>query len=166
MVLNQASDIMLGNQEVQRAYLGQTLVWERKKDYDDTKIAIIKLNNNYRETNNVEYVNTLAKAQDILEANKSNNYKVVIGEKCGITSITSQVFYYDITGNGLYEIVIPDTVTSIKRSAFYNCRKLAIVRGGNQITSIGVFAFGYCLNLTSITFSDSLKAIGNYAFYF
>ncbi len=29
MILNQASNIMLGNQEVQKVYLGETLVWER-----------------------------------------------------------------------------------------------------------------------------------------
>ncbi|MDE6005482.1 MAG: hypothetical protein K2G88_08875 [Oscillospiraceae bacterium] len=41
MVLNQASNIMLGNQEVQRVYLGETLVWERKSN----KLFIPKFNN-------------------------------------------------------------------------------------------------------------------------
>lgn len=57
---------------------------------------------------------------------------------------------------------IPDTVTSIGDSAFFNCRlrKITIPRG---VTSIGRSAFS-CSKLKEITISDTVMNIEKYAF--
>ncbi|MDE6706516.1 MAG: hypothetical protein K2K06_00535, partial [Oscillospiraceae bacterium] len=68
MILNQASNIMLGNQEVQKVYLGSQLVWERKKAPDITKIAIIKLDNNYQETSDIQYFDTILDTKNALDS--------------------------------------------------------------------------------------------------
>ena len=60
--------------------------------------------------------------------------------------------------------IIPNSVTSIGNSAFYDCSSLASVTIPNSVTSIGGWAFSYCSSLTSITIPNSVKSIGDRAF--
>ena len=59
---------------------------------------------------------------------------------------------------------IPDSVTSIGQSAFYNCSSLTSITIPDGVTSIGVGAFSGCSSLTSITIPDSVTSIGQSAF--
>ena len=61
-------------------------------------------------------------------------------------------------------MIIPDSVTSIGNSAFYNCTSLTSVTIGNSVTSIGDSAFNHCTSLTSVTIGNSVTSIGSYAF--
>ena len=61
-------------------------------------------------------------------------------------------------------MTIPDSVTSIGDSAFYNCTGLTSVTIPDSVTSIGNYAFYSCDNLTSATIGDSVTTIGSYAF--
>ena len=61
-------------------------------------------------------------------------------------------------------VVIPNTVTSIRYEAFYNCSSLTSVTIGNSVTSIGSYAFCNCSSLTSVTIGNSVTSIGDYAF--
>ena len=60
---------------------------------------------------------------------------------------------------------IPDSVTSIGKSAFKNCSSLTSVTIPDSFTSIWSWAFQYCSSLTSITIPDSVNSIGEWAFY-
>ena len=68
--------------------------------------------------------------------------------------------------NGATEVIIPDGVTSIGDSAFYNCSGLTSVTIPDSVTSIGKGAFSYCSGLTSMTIPDSVTSIGERAFYY
>ena len=53
----------------------------------------------------------------------------------------------------------------IGTNAFYGCRNLSRVSGGNAIVKIGDKAFANCSSLTGITFSVTVRSIGKQAFY-
>ena len=65
---------------------------------------------------------------------------------------------------GCKNTVIPNSVTSIGRRAFFGCSGLTSITIPNSVTSIGEQAFGSCSGLTSITIPNSVTSIGESAF--
>ena len=55
-----------------------------------------------------------------------------------------------LNGTEVTDLIIPDGVTSIGSSAFYNCSGLTSVTIPNSVTSIGSSAFGGCNSLATI----------------
>ena len=89
------------------------------------------------------------------------NLKNVSFEK-GTTIIAYKLFS---NCTGLEEIIIPDTVTTIKGNAFYECSNLAKVKLSENLTVIEASAFGECTSLQNIELPDGLSEIKERAFY-
>ena len=79
-----------------------------------------------------------------------------------VTSIGNNAF---VNCSGLTSVTIPNSVTSIGGSAFYGCSGLTSVTIPNSVTSIGGSAFSRCTGLTSVTIPNSVTSIGDSAFY-
>ena len=62
-------------------------------------------------------------------------------------------------------IIIPESVTSISKKAFFKCSSLTSITIPDGVTSIGTSAFRYCSSLTSIIIPHTVIDIGNNAFY-
>ena len=75
-------------------------------------------------------------------------------------------FEYDLFLNGeeIKDLVIPESVTYIKKNAFQHCSSLKSVTILNGVMSIGEYAFAGCKNLTSVTIPNSVTSIGENAF--
>ena len=90
---------------------------------------------------------------------------------CGVTiggsdanPLSIAMHLYSDENTEIKDLVIPNSVTSIGPSTFYNCTGLKSVAIGNSVTSIGVRAFRGCSRLTSITIGNSVTRIRNHAF--
>jgi hypothetical protein len=90
-----------------------------------------------------------------------SSYKCVIVPD-SVKSIGKQAFYCNTS---LISIVIGSRVTSIGEEAFYNCKSLTSVVIGNSVESIGKQAFRNCDNLKSFVIPNSITSIGYQAFY-
>lgn len=82
----------------------------------------------------------------------------------GITEIPYGFFYGCAGLNSLSDITIPDSVTSISKSAFKNCSELETVVLPEQITHVGENAFEECANLLRVDCPLGLSEIGEKSF--
>ncbi len=65
---------------------------------------------------------------------------------------------------GCKNTVIPNTVTSIGKSAFEGCTGMTSLTMPNSVTNVKLRAFKDCSNLANVTFSTGLTIIGERAF--
>lgn len=85
------------------------------------------------------------------------------GKTYTVTAIGEYAFYNRYSSTALKSISIPNTVTSIGKSAFYYCYGLKSISFPNSLTSIGNNAFS-STGLTYAKISNSVLSIGDYAF--
>lgn len=80
--------------------------------------------------------------------------------KEGIITIGSNAFY----GCGVEQMVIPKSVTDIKKKAFSNAKNLKEIKLSDEMKSIKEKTFEKCINLKFITFGKKIAVIGEEAF--
>lgn len=78
-----------------------------------------------------------------------------------VTSIGVEAFTFC---DGMTEVIIPSSITTVDDWAFSYCTALKTVWFGNGVKRIGENAFCGCRALESISIPDSVTAIGSYAF--
>ena len=78
-----------------------------------------------------------------------------------VTSIGDSAFY---DSRSLSNIVIPNSVTSIGDSAFEGCNSLGSLVIPNSVTNIGKGAFKWCKSLAEVVIPNSVTNIGEFAF--
>ena len=92
-----------------------------------------------------------------------DNPEGVIRIPNGVTDISSSVFY---NKDKITKVIIPSSVVSIGEKAFYDCNGLTSVEFlGPGLQIIGAESFRYCNNMSSVVFSgNTLQSIGEGAF--
>lgn len=70
-----------------------------------------------------------------------------------------------IAGTKVTSVVLPDTITSIGKQAFYGCTELISVNIPEGVTELPDEVFLNCARLNDISLPDSLTGIGARAFY-
>ena len=75
------------------------------------------------------------------------------------------IILIDDDGNEVTDYSIPEGVTIIRGSTFYNCSGLKSITIPNSVTNIESEAFYGCSGLTSVTIPNSVTSLGSYAFY-
>jgi len=89
----------------------------------------------------------------------NENYKSV-GNIIYTKDMTSLV----MAAGGLESVIIPESVASIKGSAFNGCTHLTSVSFPQNLDSIGGLAFAYCTELTSVNIPSKVASIGDGVF--
>ena len=92
-------------------------------------------------------------------------YPFTLQGKYSIPKSVSSIDNAFVGCNGLTEITIPNSVTSIGEGAFANCTGLTNLFIPNSVTSIVDYAFDGCTGLTTIEIPNSVTSIGNFTFY-
>lgn len=70
----------------------------------------------------------------------------------------------NVDGKVVTELIIPESVTAVKKFAFYGCNSIRKVTDGRNVTSIGESAFYNNVKLTSVLIGGKVEKIGDYAF--
>ena len=95
----------------------------------------------------------------VLEKYKGAGGAVVIPDS--VTSIGNSAFW---ECTSLTSVTIPNSVTSIERGAFCGCTGLTSVTIPNSVTCIEMDAFSFCTGLTNVTIPNSVILIRDRAF--
>jgi hypothetical protein len=82
----------------------------------------------------------------------------------GVLFNKSQTTLIQCPGGLAENYTIPNSVTSIGNSAFFDCESLTNVTIGANVTSIGTNAFAFCFSLTSVYFKGNAPAVDSSAF--
>ena len=93
-------------------------------------------------------------------ANKQNTEYTIPDS---VTTISKSAFENCM---GLTSVIIGKNVSTISESAFAGCIKLKSIIIPDSVTTIGINAFYNCTGLTSITIGNSVTTIDDYAFYY
>ena len=122
-----------------------------------TMIEVGAGNVNYTDVNGVLFNKEKTDLHTYPAGKTGDNY--VIPDS--VTTIGGSAFY---ECTSLTSITIPDSVTSIGYGAFRDCTSITSITIPDSVNSIGGGAFADCTSLTSITIGDSVTSIGRFAF--
>ena len=77
---------------------------------------------------------------------------------------TVKIAYDAFRDSGLTEVTVPDSVKTVERGVFTNCRSLSSVVWGAGTERIPAECFRDCISLRHVVLPDTLKAISYHAF--
>ena len=91
-------------------------------------------------------------------------FYLTVSPKIEIIDGTTVIDSLTFAGSKLKEIIIPASVKTIGRKAFYNCRQLAEVKLPYGLTNIQSEAFAGCSSLSVISLPESVTSVGSKTF--
>ena len=115
---------------------------------------------------------TAADIEDIKNAMLTDQDRLIsldLSKTTGLTELGEEAFTnkvnYNYTGVPLISLVLPNSVTTIGRYCFYNCKKLTKFYAPG-VTTLKTGALYVCSSLTEITLADEMETIEGLAFGF
>lgn len=115
---------------------------------------------------------TAADIEDIKNAMLTDQNRLIaldLSKTTGLTELGEEAFTnkvnYNYTGVPLISLVLPNSVTTIGRYCFYNCKKLTKFYAPG-VTTLKTGALYVCSSLTEITLADEMETIESLAFGF
>lgn len=115
---------------------------------------------------------TAADIEDIKNAMLTDQNRLIaldLSKTTGLTELGEEAFTnkvnYNYTGVPLISLVLPNSVTTIGRYCFYNCKKLTNFYAPG-VTTLKTGALYVCSSLTEITLADEMETIESLAFGF
>ena len=93
-------------------------------------------------------------------------YAGSVAEFCGTYGIGDLMGYSKdkrlfIDGEEIIDLVIPDSVTAVRREAFYGCGAIKTITIGAGVTTIGDYAFGECASLETV-YWNAINCVGGW----
>ena len=131
-------------------------------DFKDlaVKSALLKLGVDTTKDNEISYGEAAAYKKEL---NFVHNNGIYSFKECQyFTNVKSFAFGYC---SNLFEIDLPNNITSIDPGAFHECSSLISLTIPNSVTKIGNNAFMRCSTLVSMTLPESVISIESNAFY-
>ena len=122
-----------------------------------TSIDVDENNAMYSSNEGVLFNKTKTTLVQYPNGRKSVNYTI----PNTVTSIGRSAFFYC---ENIKSVIIADSVTRIGSFAFMACASLESIIIPDSVTSIGWSAFSWCKSLKSVTVPDSVTSIGDHAF--
>ncbi len=135
----------------------ETVVKEESHSSNDETGCIIEIYNDFE----VEIYDKFAVIKKYIGEKDS---EVIIPEKINeipVTEIGEEAFKEN---KKIEKVVIPSSVTVIRKSAFNGCTSLKTVEFSKGLLSIGTLAFSSCKLLENLNLPDTLKEIDEFAF--
>ena len=148
------------NNETENSITGYT---DNIKQFNNLKKSISTMSVNATSTSEYEYTTLSDGTIEITGYNGTGTAVSIPSAIDGktVTSIRKSAFYEN--GN-ITSVVIPNTVTKIGEGAFTRCTKLTSITIGNKVETIETYAFDETA-ISTITIPASVKTIGDYIFY-
>ena len=101
----------------------------------------------------------------IVSGKENYEYKVVVIPASYNNKLVKEIKYNAFRGNkNIASVVIPNSVTTIGNSAFYNCISLTSIIISESVTSIGNGSFFGCSSLNNLYIPKNVSSIANNSF--
>lgn len=124
--------------------------------------------NAFRDCSNLASVTLLSNTIIGTSYSSNNMLKTIFGSQVThytlgdkITSIGDYAFFQ----TNISKIKLPESVTEIGQSSFYQCQNLSSIEIPDNVLSIGRYAFSGCKNLDTVKLGEKLQIVNYQAFY-
>ena len=131
------------------------------------KITMMSLTGNYAEIKATD----LRKLKKLRAINTSKAIQGNLKEYCkklknNKITVSSEMkkFGKFLIENKIRKIVMPNTVRTIGKEAFYSCERLTEIKFSKKLTKIGDYAFSNCARMKKYNLPKTVKSIGKCAF--
>lgn len=125
----------------------------------NSKFKILKIGKNVKKIGNYFFYQSSLKEIHIPDIDTWLN--IELGEYSYLNMSNIQL---KINGDYIEEVTIPDTITSIRDSAFKNASTIKTLVISDSVASIGKEAFYECTNMENVYFGNNVTSVSDYAF--